>query len=159
MTELQVMTNAALTEHYNDLAFDVGQDKIGPWKGKKSDLIARIEDLKFEVGDMGKPTAKDEKSRTVRAAAIEFLCHVTHHENRDEPAGPDNVVEAGHDKARSVGLPYDEIIRLIKEEFPASETTAACLRLYAVKIRVEEHGYEGLHLPQRRPRVKPRKKA
>jgi len=63
-------------------------------------------------------------------------------------------VEAGAKGARSVGIPYDEIIRRIKDEFPEAKTTAACLRWYAVKVRVEEFGYEGFRLSQRRPRTK-----
>ncbi len=99
----------------------------------------------------GKP-----RSRTIRAAAIELLCETVSYENRDKPVGSDNVVTKGSRHATSVGIPYDEIIRRIKAEFLDCATTVACLRWYAVKIRVEEHGYEGLRLPQRRPRVKPK---
>lgn len=97
--------------------------------------------------------------RTIRAAAIDLLCHVEFFEDRTKK--PDtllNAVKEDHPQSRSVGLPYDEIIRRIQAEFPDCQTTVACLRWYSVKIRVEEFGYEGLRLPQRRPRVKPTKK-
>ena len=95
--------------------------------------------------------------RTIRAAAIDLLCKVVYHENRDEKSNPEkNVVAADHPRARTVGMAYDDIILAIQEEFNGCKTTVACLRWYSVKIRVEEHGYEGLRLPQRRPRAKPR---
>jgi hypothetical protein len=156
------MTNAQLTEKYNDLAFGLGHSSIKPWKGKRDVLEGRIRDLQFEMDAMSEHTKEDEEpTRTIRAAAIELLCFADYYEDREKPSGPDNVVDADEQgDARSVGLPYDEIIRRIKEEFSAvkCETTVACLRWYAVKIRVEEHGYEGLRLPQRRPRVKSTKK-
>lgn len=154
--QLTDMTNATLVERHNDLAFAVGQDVLKNWKGRKSVLIARIHVHEAELKDMEAHAKEDAPVRTIRSAAIELLCHVDRHEDRDEPSGPDNVVDKGRGGARSVGLPYDEIIRRIREEFSSvrCETTVACLRWYAVKIRVEEHGYEGLHLPQRRPRVK-----
>ncbi len=162
MTErLTDMTNAALVEKHNDLAFAAGQDVLKNWKGKKSVLIDRIRVHEAEIEAIEAYTKEDEEkpARTIRAAAIELLCHVDRHEDRDKPAGLDNAVDEDHASARSVGLPYDRIIDLIKEEFSSvrCETTVACLRWYAVKIRVEEHGYEGLRLPQRRPRVKSKK--
>ena len=162
MTDLSTMTGPALVERHNDLAFAAGQDVLKNWKGKKSVLIARIRVHEAELRDTEAHAKEGEKpARTIRAAAIELLCHVDYHEDRDKPSGPDNVVGEDHGDIRSVGLPYDEIIRRIKDEFSAvrCETTVACLRWYAVKIRVEEHGYEDLRLPQRRPRVKSKKGA
>ncbi len=161
MIDMTSMTNAVLVDKHNDLAFAVGRDALKNWKGKKSVLIDRIDDLNAEVKDMEAHAKEDEKPRTIRSAAIELLCEVDYYEDRDKPADSDNAAVAGNYKgARSVGLPYDEIIRRIKDEFiplRKCETTVACLRWYAVKIRVEEHGYEGLRLPQRRPRVKSKK--
>jgi hypothetical protein len=107
-----------------------------------------------------KPSKPVEKSnRTIRAAALELLCHITHYEDKKQKSGPDNVVlKAGvlpKTVERSVGLPYDEIIRRLQDEFPDAQTTVACLRWYSVKARVEEFGYEGYKLPGRRPRAKP----
>lgn len=109
--------------------------------------------------DDAEPEASDgaKSDRTIKAASVELLCHVAYYEDRDAKIDPENnVVEASNPKARSVGLAYDEIIRRIQDEFPGCSTTVACLRWYSVKIRVEEHGYEDLRLPQRRPRAKPR---
>lgn len=97
----------------------------------------------------------DEPTRTIKAASVELLCHVSHYEDRDAKPGT-TTVEATDPKARSVGLAYDEIIRRVQDEFPGCSTSVACLRWYAVKIRVGEHGYEDLRLPQRRPRAKPK---
>ncbi len=151
MTEQQ--TTASLIERHNELATILGRDHITAWKKKKSLLAAHVK-------VMGREAAEKKPARTIRQAAIELLCHVDRHEDRDKPSGPDNFVDEDYKGARSVGLPYDQIIRRIKEEFlplGKCETTVACLRWYAVKIRVEEHGYEGLRLPQRRPRVKSKK--
>lgn len=98
----------------------------------------------------------DEPKRTIKSTSVDLLCHVAFYENRTEKSSDENRVEADNTEARSVGLAYDEIIRRIQEEFPGCKTSVACLRWYSVKIRVEEHGYEDLRLPQRRPRAKPK---
>lgn len=180
---LEALTNAELVGIYNGLCPEA---PLKAWKGKKSVLIERIVKLRDaelsndttasapiaeepvaeapveaeepeapqedETGEAPAPT------RTVRAAALELLCHVAYYEDRNEKPGDDNRVEEGTQNARSVGIPYDEIIRRIHVEFPDCQTSVACLRWYAVKVRAEEFGYENLRLPQRRPRVKPTKK-
>ena len=100
----------------------------------------------------------NESALTIRSVAVDLLCLVDHHENRNKNPSLTNMVESDHPHSRSVGLPYDEIIRQIRARFPQCHTSVACLRWYSVKIRVEESGYEGLRLPQRRPRVKSRKR-
>ena len=132
------MTNSQLVEHYNGL----GPDKpLKAWKGKKSELIDKIAVL---------TPASD---RTVRECALELLGFVNHYEDRNTG----EVVDPDHPNARSVGIPYDQVIAGIQEEFPACKTTVACLRWYSVKIRADEEGYENYDLPQRRPRVKAKK--
>lgn len=164
MINLQEMTNAQLTPIFNDLT-----DKpIKAWKGKKSDLILRIEalqandDIEIEVvvpEEKLVEEAEEKPVRTIRALAIELLCATDYFEDKLKKACPiENAIKEGEPNARSVGIPYDQIIRAIKDEFPDCGTTVACLRWYAVKIRVEEFGYEDLVLPQRRPRAKPTKK-
>jgi len=131
---------------------------------KAENLEAQLEPLPSErdetpdeTSDETETTDAVKSDRTIKAASVELLCHVAFYEDRDEKIDPEkNVVEASNPKARSVGLAYDEIIRRIQDEFPGCSTTVACLRWYSVKIRVEEHGYEDLRLPQRRPRAKPR---
>ena len=93
-------------------------------------------------------------TRTIRKAAIDFLCRVSFYEDKRKKPGSNNIIDdAGWTYSRSVGLPYNKIIDMIHEEFPGCNTSVACLRWYCVKIRVEELGYEGLTLPQRRPRM------
>jgi len=136
------MTNSQLVDHYNGL----GPDKpMKSWKGKKTDLIDKITVL----------TPASE--RTVREVALELLCFVHHYEDRAKSPGDDNIVDPDFEGARSVGLPYDQVIAGIQEEFPACKTTVACLRWYSVKVRADEEGYENFILPQRRPRVKAKK--
>ncbi len=139
MTNLQTMTNAELVDHHNSLGPDA---PLKNWKGKKSDLLVRIAALQ--------PTS----GRTIRECALDLLCRVAFHEDRTVEAGSENVVDSTHEHARSVGIPYNEVIDGILEEFPACNTTVACLRWYAVKVRAQEEGYENYVLPQRRPRAK-----
>lgn len=54
----------------------------------------------------------------------------------------------------TVGLPYARIIEILKQEFPESEVSSACLRWYVSRINEEARDL-GLHdvgLPQYRPR-------
>lgn len=175
MTDLSTVSTKELVGIYNGL----GPDKpLKSYKGKREVLVKRIEALlgaayggppvrhtaepKREVTEEPVPqsskpgTTGKQSGRTIRAAAVELLCTAAYHEDRTAESGPDNVVDSDHPQARSVGLAYDEILRRIRAEFPNCQTSAECLRWYSVKIRVEEHSYEGLRLPQRRPRVKPR---
>lgn len=102
-----------------------------------------------------KPEAAGNAARTIREAALHWLCFADHYENRDEKSSADNRVAEDHAKARSVGITYLDIIERIKEEFPGCDTSVACLRWYSVKVRMQELGYEGYRLCQRRPRAKP----
>lgn len=88
---------------------------------------------------------------------MDLLCHVDYYEDRTKASSADNRVAADHPQARSVGLPYLEIVRRVRDEFPGANTSVACLRWYSVKMRVEEFGYEGYRLAQRRPRARPSK--
>lgn len=170
--KLLKLTNHDLVKVYNGLNPDKSKP-LGNWKGKKDVLAKRILKLQKVLGkktgtskpkDTAKTKARSIKPkatgnaslRTIRSAALEHLCHVAYYENRNEKPSPDNVVSKGSKNARSVGLSYGEILDLISDEFPGCKTSAACLRWYSVKVRVEELGYEGLVLPQRRPRAKPR---
>lgn len=154
-------TNAQLVEVHNELAACLeGVEPLKQWKQAKDKLIDRIVPLQERVAEIeeaeAEAEAEAEPKRTIKAASVDLLCHVAYYENRDEKPADDNRVEEDDPKARSVGLAYDEIIARIQDEFPGCNTSVACLRWYSVKIRVEEHGYEGLKLPQRRPRAKPK---
>ncbi len=165
-TELNTKTNKELLGIYNGLA-----DKpLAAWKGKKSDLIDRIEALGTAPTDDVPPavvekaatpetvnTAAGKSERTIREAALAWLCHVEYYEDRDGKSGPDNVVKEDHPKARSVGITYLDIIDRIKQEFPDCDTSVACLRWYSVKVRTHELGYEDYRLCQRRPRATPKR--
>lgn len=176
VVDLSMMPNSELVGIYNVLA-----DKpIKSWKGKKSILVERIEALQdkadaklvedFGPGASEEPTADateeateevsaddtepQKSSTTIRQLAIDLLCKVAYYEDRNEKSGPDNVVDEDHANARSVGIPYNQVLDAIREQFSVCSTSVECLRWYAVKIRGEEAGYEGLRLCQRRPRVK-----
>lgn len=142
---LKDLTNSELVDVYNSYAGPL--DSIKNWKGKKSILIERIIAIK--------PTPAP---NTIRACAIDILCQVAYYEDRTKDPSPENHVKKSHKEARSVGLPYDEIIHVIQDEFPECKTSIACLRWYAVKIRIGDEGYSQFTMPQRRPRVKAAKK-
>ncbi len=147
------MTTQELVAVYNGLN---PACELKSWKQSKSKLIGRIEKLQLDLRGKKIPPRKPTEKRTIREAAIDLLCHVEYYEDLELKTDREkNVVTENHPNARSVGIPYDKILDLIKEEFPNSNTSIACLRWYSVKIRVEEFGYEGLVLPQNRPRVRP----
>ena len=150
--ELLAMSNTELVELWNRKALG---PELSSWKRKKELLVDRILEGFEAIEPEPEPEPKSE--RTIRVAALELMCQVEYYEDKTKKSGPDNVVDEGHKNARSVGLPYLEIIRRIKEEFPEAQTSVACLRWYGVKARVEEFGYEGYRLVQRRPRASGKK--
>lgn len=66
MTNLSTLTNAQLTTTYNELATSLGLKTIAPWKGKKPDLIAKIEKLEAQVRETPPKDEAPKKSRKVR---------------------------------------------------------------------------------------------
>lgn len=122
---------------------------------QSEDAETAEEQLEVATAKMEATSGPARSGRTIREASLDLLCHVEFYEDKTKKSADDNMVAADHKNARSVGIAYDEIIRRVQSEFPGCDTSAACLRWYAVKVRVEEKGYEGLRLPQRRPRVKP----
>jgi len=144
--ELQSMTNAELVGVYNEL----GPEKpLTTWKRGKDILIDRIKELQAQKAP------KKREGPTIRETALDLLCEVAYYEDKTLKSSPENVVAEDHPNARSVGIPYLEIIERIKGQFDGAKTSVACLRWYAVKIRAEEFGYEDYRLVQRRPRAKP----
>jgi len=135
---LHEMTGPELVTQYNQLLAQTGSNAapLNGWKKAKGLLVDMIEDLQRQ-SDMKDYSSF--KHDTIRETSIALLCHVDHIDEKDN---------------RSVGLLYNEIVDAVGQLFPESKTTVACLRWYAVKIRAEEKGYEGLTLPQKRPRVK-----
>ena len=155
MQDLSNLTISALVGVYNGLNPNA---PLKSWKRSKDILVERIEDIRSTIVSV----IVDTPFRpTIRATAVNLLCHVDYYEDRNEKSDrlTNALADGSSNNARSVGMAYDEVIRRIRAEFPDCQTTVACLRWYSVKIRVEEQGYEGLRLPQRRPRVKPSKKS
>lgn len=144
--ELLAKTGSELVDIHNGLNPPKPLNK--PWKKSKDELVGIIIDLGY---------GKDKKTegRTIRETALDLLCTVDYFEDKTQRSSPDNRVKSDHPEARSVGLPYLTIIDEIKAQFPDAQTSVACLRWYAVKVRAEEFGYEGYRLAQRRPRAKP----
>jgi hypothetical protein len=134
MIAMTDMTNAELVDQFNKLAAQTPSlAPLKQWKSKKSDLIKKIKRLKASVQSQGWEAFRRD---TIRDTSLALLCH---------------IVETNEDD-RSVGLPYKEIVEIIHELHDNSKTSIECLRWYAVKIRAEEEGYEGIRLPQIRPR-------
>lgn len=147
-----------LQAQIEDAAIDAEEDELTS-ATVNSKIFEQVDSPIEEPAGEPIPTedaGEEEPKRTIKAASVDLLCHAAYYENRDEKSSDENRVDEDHPKARSVGLAYDEIIARIQEEFPGCNTSVACLRWYSVKIRVEEHCYEGLKLPQRRPRTKPK---
>jgi hypothetical protein len=97
-----------------------------------------------------------EAGRSIKRTALQLLQIVDHFELKAEEGGRGNRIEvadaAAFDRSaiRSVGLPYSEVMRRLKIDFPLATTSVACLRWYCVKAREGVFG-DGIALPQRRP--------
>lgn len=181
------MTNSQLVESYNFFAEHLQRPTLKAWKGKKEEMIAKLEAIKLAAEGKQdkaakakaapaetpkaiaeKPKAKQKPAkrkksddgRTIREASLDLLALVDYYEDKTKASNDENRVDADHKHARSVGLPYLEIIRRIKEEFDGAETSVACLRWYSVKVRDSKNHpeYSGWKLPQRRPRATPKGK-
>lgn len=156
-------STAELVSAYNKLE---PAKPLKGWKGSQTELLQRIEKLKKEKEPKKEPKKASKKrtryvdgAPTIREYSIELLCKVEYYEDRGRAAHPDNRVPPTHANARSVGMPYEDIIKAIKQRWPESETTPECLRWYAVHIRNGSDGYQGFRLAQRRPRPQSPKKA
>lgn len=173
---LQGLNTSMPTKDLLDAYNGIADKPLAAWKGSKSALLDRINALGGNnVVPIGAPKTKSvqpkatEKpkaretapietgnaARTIREAALAWLCHVDYYEDRTQKSGPSNVVAENHKSARSVGITYLDVIANIQAEFPGCDTSVACLRWYSVKVRAVELGYEGYRLCQRRPRAKP----
>lgn len=161
MTDLTTKTSPELVILHNSLNPD---KPLKSWNSRKAHLITRIEalqakaDKEQEAENRRKAKeARDPNGPTIRDVSLEWLCKAAFFEDKTKKSSPENHVSADHPSARSVGFSYYEILDEVKKAFPYGKTSAACLRWYAVKIRVEEEGFEGHKLPQRRPRASPAK--
>jgi len=168
---IEDMTNAELVQEHNKLAKAAGKPELKSWKGKKTLLLERI--LAFGVLKATKAKAeKVSKAKTkakklpaksfrapglpkdsIRREALRLLAQVDFYEDRTKRPSDENRVSANNPNARSVGLSYPRIVEQIQDTFSDAQTSVACLRWYAVKARIEEEGYEGFKMPQRRPRA------
>jgi hypothetical protein len=94
--------------------------------------------------------------RSIKKTALQLLQIVDHFELRSADCGPSNRIEVAdalsfdRSAIRSVGLPYSEVMRRLKIDYPNAVTSVACLRWYCVKAREGAFG-DGVVLPQRRP--------
>ncbi|QNN99777.1 hypothetical protein P67b_00018 [Ruegeria phage Tedan] len=182
MDKFEGKTNAQLLELHNTLAEQTGSSPLKSWKQSKAKLIDRIELLEDKLEVINEADAFDDQAETIdelppveeiveeidakteqkmeeakpkltiRERSLQLLCVVDYYEDKTKKSDPENRVTADHRNARSVGIPYTQVIETIKSEFPDANTSVACLRWYAVKVRAEEFGYEGYRLCQRRPR-------
>lgn len=125
----QVQNLGELLAEYNGLMPD--DQKIKKWTGSAEDLETKIEDLRREE--------RKRSSLTIKDLSTELLLTVDYEDDRTK---------------RRVGLPYDEILRRIKKQFPQADTTDKCLRWYAVHLNREPD----VRMPYRPRRRTPKKK-
>lgn len=113
----------------------------------------RIEDEALATIARIEATKNPANANTIRDASLALLCRVSYYEDKTKKSSPLNRVDPSNPLARSVGLPYNYIVEAVRTQFPGAKTSLACLRWYCVKVRVNEHGFTGYQLPQRRPRA------
>lgn len=121
------LTIVQLLEEHNRLSNPDGQ--LTKWTGAKSLLAESVTNLRDAERKARAP-------RTIKQAAYGLLL----------------AVESSDHTGRPVGLPYDEILARLRDEFPDSETTDKCLRWYAVQLNTD-----GAKMPLR-PRKPPKRR-
>jgi hypothetical protein len=101
----------------------------------KNATIVRIRNLNRYLG------------RTIRRRALELL--------EERIKGPDGRPMTDAD-GRSVGMKYNEVLEILRVEFPEASTSVACLRWYIVHLKTDANdlGLPWPNLPQVRPRAK-----
>lgn len=89
-----------------------------------------------------RPARERPRRGEVKAAILALLVHVDHHEDRAtrRPVAPDAP------GARSVGLPYREILKRVRARYPGGRASIMTIRSYARDAK-----REGVALPYRRP--------
>ncbi len=103
---------------YNERAEKAGAKPIKQWKGSKVELEKRLEALgKVETknGKAEKKSAKPKGEAKPRGRGIGAFC------------------KAELSKGRNT----EQVLDAVKKHFPDAETTAACVRWYACKMRKE----------------------
>lgn len=164
--DLSLTSTSQLIGWHNELLAKLDRKTLPlrSWKKSKQELFALITPMEVELRiktemDEAERIAKLEATKnpananTIRDAALALLCQVAYYEDKTKKPSPDNRVDASAKNARSVGLPYNSIVDAVLAQFPGAKTSLACLRWYCVKVRVNEHGFTGYTLPQRRPRA------
>ena len=139
-----------LIRRYNELAKFAKQPTLESWDHDVESLRQKVVALRCKT-----------RKGSLADAAAELMCRVAYVERSDLPRGESNRFEPGSLSAdidfRTVGLPLDEIERLLRRRFPESLVSNNTLRWYATKIR-RGGGSErlaGLVLPNTRPRIRP----
>lgn len=102
---------------------------------------------------MTHPYLKGQTPMTIKSYTCELLCEVAYFEDKTKAPSPKNRVSMQNPNRRSVGLPYVEIARLVKEKFPEAKTSPTAVRRIAGRIRADEPGYNEYLMPGRRPRA------
>ena len=90
----------------------------------------------------GRPARERPQRGEVKAAILTLLVHVDHYEDR----GTRRPVAADAPGARSVGLPYRDILRRVRARYPEGRASIMTIRSYARDAR-----QQGVALPYRRP--------
>ena len=89
-----------------------------------------------------RPARERPRRGEVKAAILALLVHVDHHEDR----ATRRTVAPDAPGARSVGLPYREILKRVRTRYPGGRASIMTIRSYARDAK-----REGVALPYRRP--------
>lgn len=143
--KLNRMTIAELLAFHDREAEKRNLPKLGEWKGPRLELSERV-----------KAMVAPKPRVFVRAAVLETLAKVTHYEHRTTGEQLSTrawlkLAPAERAEYRSVGLPYDEVLRIVHERVPGAKTTRQSLRQTVAFIRAGLNGYRA-NLPGVRPR-------
>jgi len=152
---LEGLSTCELLEVQNFLADQNGVDALTSWRSSPRKLVDLVRGMKglHRVFDRASvethPPLPEDREPTVKELACSLLCTVERWEHRDtgQPCSP------WHPEARSLGMPYSEVLERVMAVFPEASTTLASIRWYAVQINDGLNAkFDGYLLPGRRPR-------
>lgn len=142
-----------LIEHYHS-QLDAYNKKVQ----EMLDEAAEAEGMRLSI--RGPMTRIEDPDAVTKEQLVELIRRQNHRLGRTVKRRSMDLlqyIDGKNEVHRTVGLPYDEILRILSIEFPEASTSAACLRWYVVNAwtTADELGVARPKMPQIRPRSKP----
>lgn len=168
MPELSIpyasLTVPQLVTIHNTLAAERGHAPLKSWHDSHCRLAERVAILRThkklppeEPKRSAKPRKAKKRKQPLRDAILKALAIVSHYED----AKTGDFVSKGRKRnyprpVIAVGLPYCEVMAIVRRQFPRRRFTPVLLRVCAARVRSGEPGYSKCKLPAKRPHGNPK---